>query len=125
MKKHIFILVLALVSLASCRTVQPIVVTKTIHDTISNTQIQHDSVYVSVDRWRSNDTVYLKEFEYKYKFIHDSVYVNHTDSIPYEVPYEVTVYKHGFVWYCGIMFIVIMSILLLVFLAFLVIKIIK
>lgn len=72
----------------SCRTVEYVAVEKVKTDSIVVTKVQVDSVYVSenVKVEVKGDTVKITEekFHYKYKFVHDTLLAERTDSI--EVP---------------------------------------
>ena len=74
----------------ACRATQPIkVAEKAVHDTLWLQSLHYDSIYVGNDRSleRIADTVYLRErsVEYRYRLLHDSIYICRTDSIPYAV----------------------------------------
>lgn len=88
--------IFALFAIVSCKSVQPIVVTQT-RDSV-RVEYRLDSIYlyekdsVYIDRWRSNDTIFLttEKWSVRYKDkevqVHDTITVR--DSIPVirEVP---------------------------------------
>lgn len=58
-------------------------------DTVYQSNIQYDSIYVLQDKYtdRSKDTLLIKEtnIEYRYKLLRDTIRFVRCDSIPYEV----------------------------------------
>ena len=92
MKRQLIIL-LALLSalvLTGCVTRRQLqVVDRITHDTLYQSNVQYDSIYVFQDRQldRSRDTVYLRDVsvEYRYRHLRDTIYKVQHDSIPYQV----------------------------------------
>ena len=92
MKRQLIIL-LALLSalvLTGCATRRQLqVVDRITHDTLYQSNVHYDSIYVSQDKYidRSRDTVYLRDVsvEYRYRHLRDTIYKVQHDSIPYQV----------------------------------------
>ena len=91
--KRLLIILLALLSalvLTGCATRRQLqVVDRITHDTLYQSNVHYDSIYVSQDKYidRSRDTVYLRDFsvEYRYRHLRDTIYKVQHDSIPYQV----------------------------------------
>ena len=78
--------------LFGCSTSRPVrmqLVRETLHDTLIQQSIRHDSVYIYRERLldRTQDTCYIHDLsvEYRYQLLHDTVRQTMRDSIPYEV----------------------------------------
>ena len=92
MKRQLIIL-LALLSalvLTGCATRRQLqVVDRITHDTLYQSNVQYDSIYVSQDKYidRSRDTLLIKDktVEYRYRLLRDTIYKVQHDSIPYQV----------------------------------------
>ena len=90
---RILIILLALLSalvLTGCATRRQLqVVDRITHDTLYQSNVHYDSIYVSQDKYidRSRDTVYLRDVsvEYRYRHLRDTIYKVQHDSIPYQV----------------------------------------
>ena len=88
--KRLLIILLALLSalvLTGCATRRQLqVVDRITHDTLYQSNVHYDSIYVSQDKYidRSRDTVYLRDVsvEYRYRLLRDTVYKTQIDSIP-------------------------------------------
>ena len=91
--KRLLIILLALLSalvLTGCATRRQLqVVHRITHDTLYQSNVHYDSIYVSQDKYidRSRDTVYLRDVsvEYRYRHLRDTIYKVQHDSIPYQV----------------------------------------
>ena len=91
--KRLLIILLALLSalvLTGCATRRQLqVVDRITHDTLYQSNVQYDSIYISQDKYidRSRDTVYLRDVsvEYRYRHLRDTIYKVQHDSIPYQV----------------------------------------
>ena len=91
--KRLLIILLALLSalvLTGCATRRQLqVVERITHDTLYQSNMHYDSIYVSQDKYidRSRDTVYLRDVsvEYRYRHLRDTIYKVQHDSIPYQV----------------------------------------
>lgn len=91
--KRILIILLALLLalvLTGCATRRQLqVVDRITHDTIYQSNVHYDSIYVSQDKYidRSRDTLLIKDktVEYRYRHLRDTVYKVQHDSIPYQV----------------------------------------
>ena len=91
--KRLLIILLALLSalvLTGCATRRQLqVVDRITHDTLYQSNVHYDSIYVSQDKYidRSRDTVYLRDVsvEYRYRHLRDTIYKVLHDSIPYQV----------------------------------------
>lgn len=91
--KRLLIILLALLSalvLTGCATRHQIqVVDRITHDTLYQSNVHYDSIYIFQDRQldRSRDTVYLRDVsvEYRYRHLRDTIYKVQHDSIPYQV----------------------------------------
>ena len=91
--KRLLIILLALLSalvLTGCATRRQLqVVDRITHDTLYQSNVHYDSIYVSQDKFidRSRDTVYLRDVsvEYRYRHLRDTIYKVQHDSIPYQV----------------------------------------
>ena len=91
--KRLLIILLALLSalvLTGCATRRQLqVVDRITHDTLYQSNVHYDSIYVFQDRQldRSRDTVYLRDVsvEYRYHHLRDTIYKVQHDSIPYQV----------------------------------------
>ena len=76
--------------LTGCATRRQLqVVDRITHDTLYQSNVHYDSIYVSQDKYidRSRDTVYLRDVsvEYRYRHLRDTIYKVQHDSIPYQV----------------------------------------
>ena len=91
--KRLLIILLALLSalvLTGCATRRQLqVVDRITHDTLYQSNVQYDSIYIFQDCQldRSRDTVYLRDVsvEYRYRHLRDTIYKVQHDSIPYQV----------------------------------------
>lgn len=91
--KRPLIILLALLSalvLTGCATRRQLqVVGRITLDTLYQSNVHYDSIYVSQDKYidRSRDTVYLRDVsvEYRYRHLRDTIYKVQHDSIPYQV----------------------------------------
>ena len=91
--KRLLIILLAHLSalvLTGCATRRQLqVVDRITHDTLYQSNVHYDSIYIFQDRQldRSRDTVYLRDVsvEYRYRHIRDTIYKVQHDSIPYQV----------------------------------------
>lgn len=91
--KRLLIILLALLSalvLTGCATRRQLqVVDRITHDTLYQSNVHYDSIYVSQDKYidRSRDTVYLRDVsvEFRYRHLRDTIYKVQHDSIPYQV----------------------------------------
>ena len=91
--KRLLIILLALLSalvLTGCATRRQLqVVDRITHDTLYQSNVHYDSIYISQDKYidRSRDTVYLRDVsvEYRYRHLRDTIYKVQHDSIPYQV----------------------------------------
>ena len=91
--KRLLIILLALLSalvLTGCATRRQLqVVDRITHDTLYQSNLRYDSIYIFQDRQldRSRDTVYLRDVsvEYRYRHLRDTIYKVQHDSIPYQV----------------------------------------
>lgn len=91
--KRLLIILLALLSalvLTGCATRRQLqVVERITHDTLYQSNVHYDSIYVSQDKYidRSRDTLLIKDktVEYRYRLLRDTVYKVQHDSIPYQV----------------------------------------
>lgn len=91
--KRLLIILLSLLSalvLTGCATRRQLqVVDRITHDTLYQSNVQYDSIYIFQDRQldRSRDTVYLRDVsvEYRYRHLRDTIYNVQHDSIPYQV----------------------------------------
>ena len=91
--KRLLIILLALLSalvLTGCATRRQLqVVDRITHDTLYQSNVHYDSIYVSQDKYidRSRDTLLIKDktVEYRYRLLRDTVYKTRIDSIPYRV----------------------------------------
>lgn len=91
--KRPLIILLALLSalvLTGCATRRQLqVVDRITHDTLYQSNVQYDSIYIFQDHQldRSRDTVYLRDVsvEYRYRHLRDTIYKVQHDSIPYQV----------------------------------------
>ena len=88
--KRLFIILLALLSalvLTGCATRRQLqVVDRITHDTLYQSNVHYDSIYVSQEKYidRSRDTLLIKDktVEYRYRLLRDTVYRVKIDSIP-------------------------------------------
>ena len=91
--KRLLIILLALLSalvLTGCATRRQLqVVDRITHDTLYQSNVHYDSIYVSQDKYidRSRDTLLIKDktVEYRYRLLRDTIYKVQHDSIPYQV----------------------------------------
>ena len=89
--KRLLIILLALLSalvLTGCATRRQLqVVDRITHDTLYQSNVHYDSIYVFQDRQldRSRDTLLIKDktVEYRYRLLRDTVYKTRIDSIPF------------------------------------------
>ena len=91
--KRLLIILLALLSalvLTGCATRRQLqVVDRITHDTLYQSNVHYDSIYVSQDKYidRSRDTLLIKDktVEYRFRLLRDTIYKVQHDSIPYQV----------------------------------------
>ena len=91
--KRLLIILLALLSalvLTGCATRRQLqVVDRITHDTLYQSNVHYDSIYIFQDKYidRSRDTLLIKDktVEYRYRLLRDTVYKVQHDSIPYQV----------------------------------------
>ena len=91
--KRLLIILLALLSalvLTGCATRRQLqVVDRITHDTLYQSNVHYDSIYVSQDKYidRSRDTLLIKDktVDYRYRLLRDTGYKTRIDSIPYRV----------------------------------------
>ena len=91
--KRLLIILLALLSalvLTGCATRRQLqVVDRITHDTLYQSNVHYDSIYVSQDKYidRSRDTLLIKDktVEHRYRLLRDTIYKVQHDSIPYQV----------------------------------------
>lgn len=85
----LFLIPILLCSCSTSRHVQMQVAEHVHKDTVYQSNIQYDSIYVLQDKYtdRSKDTLLIKEtnIEYRYKLLRDTIRFVRCDSIPYEV----------------------------------------
>ena len=89
--KRLLIILLALLSalvLTGCATRRQLqVVDRITHDTLYQSNVHYDSIFVSQDKYidRSRDTLLIKDktVEYRYRLLRDTVYKTRIDSIPF------------------------------------------
>lgn len=86
----------------SCKSVEYVFVPQTHTDTLIQTKVQHDSIYIndSTVITEKGDTVKIEKWHTKYieKQVHDTTYVSKIDSIPAPYPVEVKVEKQLTWW---------------------------
>ena len=92
-----FVIMLGLCAMcSSCTTTKYVPVIEHHTDTLIQTKVQKDSIYVhdSVTVSQKGDTVRIEKWHTKYvsKEVHDTTYISKTDSVP--VPYEVVKEVH-------------------------------
>lgn len=84
-------ILISLLTLGSCKSIQYVPVEKVRTDTLYQSKILHDSIYVhdSISVSTKGDTVKIEHWHTKYvdRQVHDTVYHAKVDSIP--VPYPV------------------------------------
>ena len=88
--KRLLIILLALLSalvLTGCATRRQLqVVDRITHDTLYQSNVHYDSIYIFQDKYidRSRDTLLIKDktVEYRYRLLRDTVYRVKIDSIP-------------------------------------------
>ena len=104
------LVVILLLCVISCRSVQYVPVETVKHDSIYINKVQYDSIYNrdSVYLERAGDTVYLYKYKYiyKYKNLTDTMYVTKTDSIQIAYPVEIIKEKYRvpkFLWWLVIL----------------------
>lgn len=104
------LVVILLLCVISCRSVQYVPVETVKHDSIYINKVQYDSIYNrdSVYLERAGDTVYLYKYKYiyKYKNLTDTMYVTKTDSIQIAYPMEIIKEKYRvpkFLWWLVIL----------------------
>ena len=91
-----FVIMLGLCAMcSSCTTTQYIPVIEHHTDTLIQTKVLHDSIYIndSTVITEKGDTVRIEKWHTKYveKQVHDTTYVSKTDTVP--VPYHVETIK--------------------------------
>ena len=79
--------------LGSCKSVEYVPVIEHHTDTLIQTNIQRDSIYVhdSISVTQKGDTISIDRWHTKYieKQVHDTLYISKTDSVPAPYPVEV------------------------------------
>lgn len=78
--------------LTSCKSVEYVPVIEHHTDTLIQTKVQHDSIYIndSTVITEKGDTVKIEKWHTKYieKQVHDTTYISKTDTIPLPYPVE-------------------------------------
>ena len=78
---------------SSCKSVEYVPVIEHHTDTLIQTNIQRDSIYVhdSISVTQKGDTISIDRWHTKYieKQVHDTLYISKTDSVPAPYPVEV------------------------------------
>lgn len=100
----LLMLIIVVLTMASCRSVQYVPVETIQHDSIYFTKLQKDSVYLKeyVNVYQKADTVYNEKIiiKYKEKLAIDTLYITKIDSIYQEKIVEVekplTIWQKGF-----------------------------
>ena len=86
----------------SCKSVEYVFVPQTHTDTLIQTKVQHDYIYIndSTVITEKGDTVKIEKWHTKYveREVHDTTYVSKIDSIPKPYPVEVKVEKQLTWW---------------------------
>lgn len=79
------VLAIVLMLLASCKT-NEVVVERMSRDTLYRSDVLYDSIYISNDHYvdRCSDTVFIRDhqMEYRYRYLHDTLYIHRVDTIP-------------------------------------------
>lgn len=98
---YIFLVtIFALISVSSCKITRPIVnPAEVTHDTIFHERLAYDSIFVHDSIYQetfiNGDTVikykYIDHTEYRDRFMHDSIYIDRTDTIHTVVNKEVNI----------------------------------
>ena len=109
--KRLLIILLSLLSalvLTGCATRRQLqVVDRITHDTLYQSNVHYDSIYVSQDKYidRSRDTLLIKDktVEYRYRLLRDTVYKNRIDSIPFIHEVEVIREVRHVPWYAKLL----------------------
>ena len=124
--KRLLIILLALLSalvLTGCATRRQLqVVDRITHDTLYQSNVHYDSIYVSQDKYidRSRDTLLIKDktVEYRYRLLRDTVYKTRIDSIPFihevEVIREVPRDRNWIDYLCYTITVIISGLLLII-----------
>ena len=92
----VFLGILACAFLGSCTTTKYVPVIEHRTDTLIQTNLQHDSVYVRdsvyVHEYQKGDTIFSTTIKWSTKYVerevHDTTYISKTDSIPTPYPVE-------------------------------------
>lgn len=96
-------MILALVAMASCKTVKYVPVEKVQHDSIYITQHQKDSIYLhdSIHIREQADTILIEKWRTKYveRQVHDTAYIERLDSVyvPYPVERELSTWEKRYI----------------------------
>lgn len=104
-----FIIIVAVAFLMTgCKTIEYVPVKEVVHDSIYFAKVQKDSVWLhdSILVREHGDTVWMEKWHTKYveRLKTDTVFENHTDSIPVpyevikEVPAKMSKTEKGFMW---------------------------
>ena len=92
MKRMVYCVVLA-VLMGSCTTTKYVTVPEYHTDTLIQTNVQKDSIYLhdSIHIQAKGDTVYYEHWHtnYKEKLVHDTIYKSRVDSVAKPYPVEV------------------------------------
>lgn len=92
MKRMVYCVVLA-VLMGSCTTTKYVTVPEYHTDTLIQTNVQKDSIYLhdSIHIQAKGDTVYYEHWytNYKEKLVHDTIYKSRVDSVAKPYPVEV------------------------------------
>lgn len=87
---------------SSCKSVEYVTVIEHKTDTLIQTKVQYDSVWLhdSIVQKHKEDTLLIEKWHTKYveKQVHDTTYVSKTDSVP--VPYPVMEYVEKQLTWC-------------------------
>ena len=107
MEKLIIIIVsFVMAGCASTRHL-PQTVERTTHDTLYQNSLQYDSIYIDnrIYTYREADTVYREKirYEYKYKYLRDTVRIHEVDSIPEIMKVETVKEVQTIPWYSKIL----------------------
>jgi hypothetical protein len=96
------VVVVVVLALCGCKSVEYVPVIEHHTDTLIQTKVQHDSIYIndSTVITEKGDTVKIEKWHTKYveREVHDTTYVSKIDSIPTPYPVEVKVEKQLTWW---------------------------
>lgn len=85
-RRKILLIALCIIAFCSCSRVQYVPQIEYQTDSVFVEKIKIDSVHIKVKEYINGDTFMRDSIVYRYILSADTIYIYHTDSVPYPVP---------------------------------------